>query len=402
MRLARGASLGEYTAQVSAHGVARNPECLGCLIEGLAVHDQHGHFGFRAGQLEQATQQVTRGLWRVGGIADEHHHCRASGAVVGLVVHGNRAQQQVQRHLTAGPRQGQDLQVVEAAGALFQHGLDGLLQCAVLMVGEGTELVVLALQTVMAVEQALGGTVAAHHPAVLVEDGRAHHQAVDGCRVELAFGIQLIHRRVQVHRLLQVRQQQADQVDLRRGERFAGVVAAGEQRAVHAGGGAHVGHQHIAQVQGVQVVAVEIMGQPGLRAQHLVGTGHLVRGPVEERADRIEVFAVRGLAGQQRAMHRGIDDQPGAFMVGVAQHQGEEAGGESLAQGFQQTGPGRGLQRAVVDQPEQVAELGRGDVDAGVQVRAGGKGQGHARLFGCVLSWASIDRGHGGKIVRLA
>ncbi|PTR17871.1 hypothetical protein C8K63_12523 [Pseudomonas sp. GV085] len=43
-----------------------------------------------------------------------------------------------------------------------------------------------------------------------------------------------------------------------------------------------------------------------LCARHLVGTGHLVRGPVEERADRIEVLAVRGLAGQQRAMHRGI------------------------------------------------------------------------------------------------
>ncbi|MNH14831.1 hypothetical protein D3C79_744310 [compost metagenome] len=137
------------------------------------------------------------------------------------------------------------------------------------------------------------------------------------------------------------------------------------------------------------------MGQPGLRAQHLVGTGDLVHGPVDERADRIVMLAVGGLARQQRAMYRGIDDQPGALVVGIAQHQGEEAGGEALAQDVQQTGPGRRLQRAVIDQPEQAAELGRGNVEAGVQVRAGRKGQGHARLFGCVLLWLEYRPGSG-------
>ncbi|MNN38790.1 hypothetical protein D3C81_1528020 [compost metagenome] len=166
------------------------------------------------------------------------------------------------------------------------------------MVGEGAEFLLPAFQAIAGVEQALCRLVAAHHPAGFVEDRRAHQQAVDGGGVEPAFGVELVDGGVQVHRLLQVRQEDAHQRHLRRVKIAPGVFAAGEQRAVHAGGGAHVGYQHIAQVERLQVVAVEVVGQPGVRADHLVGAGDLFDGPVEERADRIVVLAVGRLARQ--------------------------------------------------------------------------------------------------------
>ncbi|MNC59024.1 hypothetical protein D3C75_1088010 [compost metagenome] len=69
-----------------------------------------------------------------------------------------------------------------------------MLNIAVLLAGEGTELVVSAFQAVTAVEQSLGGAVATHHSAVFVEDRRAHHQPVDGRGIELPFGVQLLYR----------------------------------------------------------------------------------------------------------------------------------------------------------------------------------------------------------------
>ncbi|MOA13306.1 hypothetical protein D3C78_1333530 [compost metagenome] len=56
-------------------------------------------------------------------------------------------------------------------------------------------------------------------------------------------------------------------------------------------------------------------------------------------------------------MDRGVDDQAGAVVGGVAQHQGHEAGAKAQAQRLQQAGPGRGFQRAPVGQGEQVAQL---------------------------------------------
>ncbi|MCY1412604.1 hypothetical protein D9M71_280150 [compost metagenome] len=164
------------------------------------------------------------------------------------------------------------------------------------MVGEGAEFFLPAFQAVAAIEQALRRLVAAHHPASFVEDRRTHQQAVDGGRVEAALGVELVDGGVQVHRLLQVRQEDAHQGDFRRIEVVPGVAAAGEQRAVHAGGGAHVGGQHIAQVERLQVVEVEVVDQPGAGADHLVGAGDLFDGPVEERTDCVVVLAVGGLA----------------------------------------------------------------------------------------------------------
>ncbi|MNE65912.1 hypothetical protein D3C80_1614340 [compost metagenome] len=123
---------------------------------------------------------------------------------------------------------------------------------------------------------------------------------------------------MQIHRLLQVRQEQANQGNLCCIEVAAGVVAAGEQSTVHARGRAHVGDQDVAQIQGLQIVAVEVVGQPGIGAQYLVGTGHLLDRPVDEGADCVVLFAVERLAWQQGPMNRCIDDQPRPFMVGVA------------------------------------------------------------------------------------
>ncbi|MNE65600.1 hypothetical protein D3C80_1610910 [compost metagenome] len=180
-----------------------------------------------------------------------------------------------------------------------------------------------------------------------------------------------------------------------------GVAAAGEQRAVHAGGGAHVGGQHIAQVERLQVVEVEVVDQPGVGADHLVGAGDLFDGPFEERTDCVVVLAVGGLARQQRAVHRCVDDQPRSLVGGIAQHQGEEAGGEALAQGFQQAAPGCGFQRAAIDEGEQFAQLGGGDAGDGVEVVAGRHGVGHACLDHCCCE-ASIGRADDGVIVRSA
>ncbi|MNE37862.1 hypothetical protein D3C80_1317360 [compost metagenome] len=162
---------------------------------------------------------------------------------------------------------------------------------------------------------------------------------------------------MQVNRLLQVRPEQLDQRPFRGVEVRRRMAAAGEQRTVHAGLGAQVGRQHVTQVQRLQVAAVEVVGQPGLVAQHLVGAGHLSRRPVEEGTDRIVVLAVGRLARQVRAVDRGVDDQAGAVVGGVAQHQGHEAGAKAQAQRLQQAGPGCRFERAAVGQGEQVAQF---------------------------------------------
>ncbi|MCY1510004.1 hypothetical protein D9M68_443630 [compost metagenome] len=130
---------------------------------------------------------------------------------------------------------------------------------------------------------------------------------------------------------------------------------------MHAGRRAHVGHQHMAQVERSQVALVEVVGQPVFAAQHLVGSRHPVDGPVEEGADGVVVLAVGGFAGQVRAMDRGVDDQPRPLVGGVAQHQGQVARVEALAQRVQQAGPGGWLHRAAVGQPQQLAELRSAD-----------------------------------------
>ncbi|MDT4852298.1 hypothetical protein FQZ97_865220 [compost metagenome] len=154
---------------------------------------------------------------------------------------------------------------------------------------------------------------------------------------------------------------------------------------MHAGRRAHVGHQHVAQVEGLQVVAVEVVGLPGSAAHDFVGAGDLIGGPVEEGADGVVVLAVGGLAGQMWAVDRGIDDQPRPFVGGVAQDQGEKTGVQAQAQCFQQAGPGGWLHRAAVGQGQQFAELAGADAGQSMGVFE----VVHPRLacWGCRAGW---------------
>ncbi|SOY71332.1 hypothetical protein CBM2585_B50360 [Cupriavidus taiwanensis] len=134
--------------------------------------------------------------------------------------------------------------------------------------------------------------------------------------------------------------------------------AADEQGAFDAIRRDQVGGQDVAQAEWLQVLHVERMCQPAGFAEQFVGTEEAVGVQVQEGAQRVVLLAVGRFTRQVGAVVRGIDDQAGAVGGGVAQHQRDESGGESLAEAFEEGGPGDGLGGALVELREQGAEFG--------------------------------------------
>ena len=147
-------------------------------------------------------------------------------------------------------------------------------------------------QPVLLLDQPLGDAVALDHAAVLVDDRGADVEPVDGARIQRAFGIEHVERRVQLDCPLQVRQQRRDLRALGRVEIAAAVRAAHEERAFDATFATQVRAEDVAQVERLQVLPVEIVRAPRGFAEQPVGREDLAGRLVEKRAQRVELLAV--------------------------------------------------------------------------------------------------------------